>query len=317
MWHGLRLGTRLAFEDLGRNRLAQKLPSGLADLCDAQAIAHAVDGGFAEVHDVARQGAGLVGENVRHLSELLVQRHGAHDRGGVQGRVIHIQIGVHKHTLCEAYKRHGHIQRHGDHRGMQQQLVEKLNDPHLAGVLVPAQVPVALDVLGAVEDHLSDGACEAHPQQHHDDAGDLLCGHQVQVGRLHSGRHIALHDLHVVAGVQHQTHHPVRRAKHAATEDHILRINGHSAGVGDALGAQNAGEGVDVVVRVLHLDRTGEAAQVTIGLDLAEQRRHDSAYFQVGFTVQRLGLHVAHALRLRWVRLGDFQYHHIGRHNLT
>lgn len=81
-------------------------------LCDDDGLARAfvddvpvllsVDGALVEVHDVLREGSGLVREDVLDLTQLLVEGRGSSLGRRVVVRVIHLLVPVDQQTVEEA-----------------------------------------------------------------------------------------------------------------------------------------------------------------------------------------------------------------------
>lgn len=88
------------------------------NLVDDVAVALAAHRALVEGHDVLGEGAGLVGEYVLNLSELLVEGGGAGAGVRVRRRVIHLLVPVDEERLDEAYHLDAHVKAYG-HYGVQ------------------------------------------------------------------------------------------------------------------------------------------------------------------------------------------------------
>lgn len=81
---------------------------------DDVGVSNAADGAEAELHLVTREGAGLVGEDVLNLAELLDKRRCTTECGRVRLGVVHVKVGVDQLGLLEFHDFHGDDERDGD-----------------------------------------------------------------------------------------------------------------------------------------------------------------------------------------------------------
>mmetsp|Transcript_7012 Transcript_7012/g.17727 ORF Transcript_7012/g.17727 Transcript_7012/m.17727 type:complete len:228 (-) Transcript_7012:1022-1705(-) len=73
-------------------------------------VHRAADGALAEHHAVLRQRACLVGEDVLHHAQLLVEVGGARQHGPVRGRVVHVQVVLEELGLDDARELRADVQ---------------------------------------------------------------------------------------------------------------------------------------------------------------------------------------------------------------
>ncbi len=80
-------------------------------------IAFPIDGALVESHDILRQGAGLVAEDVFDLAQLLIERGGPSLSRSVILGVIHLPVPVYEEAVPQTDDLHTDIHRLGRKQG--------------------------------------------------------------------------------------------------------------------------------------------------------------------------------------------------------
>ena len=91
-----------------------------------------LNGSHFELHDILRQGARLIAENVLDLSELLVQRRRSCHRWRILCRVVHLSIPIDEEGLPEANDLDGDVKRDGDQSVQDDYVGPKIRQPEFA-----------------------------------------------------------------------------------------------------------------------------------------------------------------------------------------
>eukprot|EP00964_Phaeocystis_antarctica_P020246 scaffold11175_cov63-Phaeocystis_antarctica.AAC.2 len=125
-----------------RQRQAQPLEACDAHLRGALAVTRAGDAALAELHDVLRQRASLVGEDVRDDARLVDQSHGAHGQAGVGLLVVDVQRLLGEPGVQRLDARHAEGEHDRDEAVEQREVLEEDDDRVHS---VARQVPRALD----------------------------------------------------------------------------------------------------------------------------------------------------------------------------
>mmetsp|Transcript_5200 Transcript_5200/g.16032 ORF Transcript_5200/g.16032 Transcript_5200/m.16032 type:complete len:249 (-) Transcript_5200:590-1336(-) len=198
------------------------------DLGHALAVADALHADLAEVHLVARERAGLVGEDVVHLAHLLVEVRGPGH--AVYAFVDHVGVAVQEEGLRELHEAHGDEKRDRDVVREEDDEVEEAEDEEEQAALAGAGEVAPVLPGGFVE--FRHGAGQGRDEAEHaldeEDARGEASQVLLQVGQLARLPLLAIHhDLGLLAGVDRDAHGPVDVLDLAAAEHDRVLVEGN------------------------------------------------------------------------------------------
>mmetsp|Transcript_6081 Transcript_6081/g.10323 ORF Transcript_6081/g.10323 Transcript_6081/m.10323 type:complete len:252 (-) Transcript_6081:555-1310(-) len=226
-------------------------------------------GELPELHDVAGEGARLVREHILHLAQLLVEVGGLRPYRHVLLFVVHEVVGGHEHALPELDELEGDHEGDGDEVGEDEDPGAALVDEHGGeGLLVVTEEVTQVVHALAVGDQpvgAQVGSDEGHDYLHAEDADDGGGGLPLEFGELVASIGAVLHDLGVVALVDHGAVDVLGVSEDAAAEQEVF---GAERGLLLELGQLNhAFELVNGVVGLLAGDYALDGAEPLVGLE--------------------------------------------------
>ena len=272
------------------------------------AVRQAVDGALLELHDVLGQGAGLVGEDVLDLTEVVRDAPRLGRARVVDAVVVHVRVAVDEENLGQLDQLDGDVQRDG-HQVLEEDDAGPEGDEAVqrrgAGDGSELEEVDGAVLLGP-GDALHDAAHEAHEEEDDEVVDDVPVQLARDAGPLARRDARVDHDLGLLAGEDDDAEHPLRVPEAAASQQQVLDRDGlgHVSGrpvrvLGLVLPPPHHGAVlVEVGVRRLALEDEGGPVAVASVLHLptAVQR---IAHLEVGLAVEVLRLDVARAVGIR------------------
>mmetsp|Transcript_52507 Transcript_52507/g.140567 ORF Transcript_52507/g.140567 Transcript_52507/m.140567 type:complete len:210 (-) Transcript_52507:731-1360(-) len=208
------------------------------------AVSLAGDRDALQLHDVLRQCACLVGEDVLHLAQLLNQVRGAHHCREVKLPIIHLRIALDVHRLCGIAELYSGVQGYGHHVGVQDEESDPIadwlrqDDPGASSTWVQVPIPS----IGGAVDGKTCSADHSKDSLHHKDHHHGLVDDPLEVRDLQGSLPGIHDDPRVFAGVDHNADAPNRIPQHRATQQQLLGVQGLFS---DVTHTQRSTEAVD------------------------------------------------------------------------